>query len=53
MAYHCRFPNSECVGSGTKNGTCFTTAECTAKGGANIGTCANGFGICCSCESMQ
>jgi len=41
-----KFANSECTGS-TKNGTCYTKAECDATGGTQSGTCADGFGVCC------
>jgi len=45
-----RFPNTACVGtaSGSLNGTCYTASECTNKGGLSQGTCANGFGVCCT-----
>lgn len=46
-----KFANSECSGgsggSGARNGTCFTKAECTAVGGSSSGNCADGFGVCC------
>lgn len=41
-----KFANSECSG-GSRNGTCFTNAECTSIGGASTGSCADGFGVCC------
>jgi len=34
-------------GSGYRNGTCYTSSECTDKGGSPKGKCAAGFGICC------
>lgn len=44
-----RFPNDGCIVSGgTKNGTCYTTEECSSKGGVNGGSCASGFGVCCT-----
>lgn len=43
-----RFPNDACVGSNSRNGTCFTSAECSDKGGTNAGSCADGFGVCCT-----
>ncbi len=43
-----RFRNTACVG-GTKNGTCYTTAECALKAGVASGTCAQGYGVCCIC----
>jgi len=43
-----RFPNTGCTGSSSLNGTCYTTSECTNKGGTSSGSCANGFGVCCT-----
>jgi len=43
-----KFPNDACVGSGTNNGTCYTTQECADKGGTSSGSCADGFGVCCT-----
>lgn len=49
------FPNDVCVGNG-RNGTCYTTAECSSKGGTAGAACAGGFGVCCtvlmSCGNM-
>lgn len=42
-----KFENAPCVG-GTRNGTCFTSAECDSAGGTEDGNCADGFGVCCS-----
>merc|ERR1711892_790839 len=44
-----QFPNEACSStSGTySNGTCFTSAECSSKGGSAQGNCAAGFGVCC------
>lgn len=41
-----KFENAPCVG-GTRNGTCFTSAECDSAGGEEDGDCADGFGVCC------
>merc|ERR1711935_354981 len=41
-----KFPNDVCTGS-SRNGTCYTSEECSTKGGSNDGTCASGFGVCC------
>merc|ERR1719510_2137715 len=41
------FPNDACD-AGSKNGTCYTTEECSKKGGTNDGSCASGYGVCCS-----
>jgi len=44
-----RFPNDPCIiGSSSKNGTCYTAEECSNKGGTNGGSCASGFGVCCT-----
>ncbi|XP_059097782.1 uncharacterized protein LOC131892064 [Tigriopus californicus] len=43
-----RFPNEPCIGQASKNGTCYTADECTSKGGTNAGTCAQGYGVCCT-----
>lgn len=43
-----RFPNDGCVGSGARNGTCYTSQECADKGGTSSGSCADGFGVCCT-----
>ena len=42
-----KFPNSNCEGSGSLNGTCYTATECTSLGGTTSGSCASGFGVCC------
>ena len=44
-----RFPNSVCSG-GTLNGTCYSAEECTSRGGTNGGSCAGGYGVCCTCK---
>jgi len=41
-----KFQNAPCIG-GTRNGTCFTSAECESAGGTEDGDCADGFGKCC------
>merc|ERR1712018_1101276 len=46
------FPNSGCssqstTGNKARNGTCFTSTECSDKGGTVSGNCAAGFGVCC------
>jgi hypothetical protein len=33
------------------NGVCFQRDECAQLGGTPIDSCANGFGVCCACES--
>ena len=44
-----RFPNKACAGS-SYNGTCYTTSECSTRGGSSSGTCAGGYGVCCICK---
>merc|ERR1711971_287130 len=41
-----KFPNDVCAGA-TRNGTCYTSEECSSKGGTSDGPCASGFGVCC------
>jgi len=46
------FKNEECTSlstltGGARYGTCYTTTECTDKGGTTSGNCASGFGVCC------
>jgi len=43
-----KFPNDPCVGSGARNGTCYTSQECSDKSGTSSGSCADGFGVCCT-----
>merc|ERR1711910_243648 len=43
-----KFPNDPCDVSSTKNGTCYTSEECSDKGGTSIGSCAEGYGVCCT-----
>lgn len=42
-----KFKNTACSGSGSKNGTCYTEAECSNKGGSAQGSCSAGYGVCC------
>jgi len=41
-----KFANDVCAGT-SRNGTCYTSQECTDKGGSETTTCAGGFGVCC------
>merc|ERR1712013_6767 len=45
-----QFPNEVCtsLSSSTTNGTCYTSSECSSKGGSADGNCAAGFGVCCA-----
>ncbi|XP_059087694.1 uncharacterized protein LOC131884073 isoform X2 [Tigriopus californicus] len=43
-----QFPNDSCNGSNGKNGTCYTSAECESRVGTSSGSCASGYGICCT-----
>jgi len=42
-----KFKNDACAGSDMKNGTCYTEAECSDRGGKSSGSCAEGYGVCC------
>merc|ERR1711953_419741 len=42
-----KFPNDACD-AGNKNGTCYTKDECDNLGGTNDGSCASGYGVCCT-----
>jgi len=42
------FPNEACISSlDNTNGTCLSPSDCRIIGGANEGSCASGFGVCC------
>ena len=43
------FPNDPCD-AGSRNGTCYTKEECSQLGGTNDGSCAQGYGVCCTCN---
>ena len=47
-----QFPNQQCTASSssTTYGTCYTSSECTSKGGSSDGNCAAGFGVCCKLQ---
>lgn len=44
------FPNNQCTAKSdtTMYGTCYTSSECSNKGGTVDGNCAAGFGVCCT-----
>ena len=50
-----RFRNNPCTGtdSANSNGTCYSSQECSDKGGSNVGSCAGGYGVCCTCELIS
>lgn len=43
-----QFQNGPCSTASGLNGTCYTLSECTAKNGMSSGSCAGGFGVCCT-----
>lgn len=43
-----KFPNSACTGTTAFNGTCYTSEECAVRDGTATGSCAQGFGVCCT-----
>lgn len=42
-----KFKNDVCKATSAKNGTCYTSQECSNIGGSSSGSCADGFGVCC------
>merc|ERR1711993_190899 len=47
------FKNEECtsdtsLAGGARKGTCYSSTECSDKGGTKSGNCASGFGVCCA-----
>merc|ERR1711983_647179 len=44
-----QFPNQQCTGSSSTStyGICYTSTECSSRGGSADGNCAAGFGVCC------
>lgn len=48
LTYIVRYQNTACSNPDQESGTCLADAECTRRAGTNIGTCANGYGTCCS-----
>ena len=46
-----KFTNDFCEStSNSRNGTCYTSQECSDLGGTAGSSCAEGFGVCCTCE---
>ena len=47
-----RFPNKPCQGNdaSASNGTCYAADECSERNGAAAGSCAGGYGVCCTCN---
>lgn len=43
-----KFANDVCNGTDNKYGTCYTEDECEDKGGKASGSCAEGYGVCCT-----
>lgn len=43
-----RFQNTVCEGSNNQQGTCYTTEECENNKGEASGSCADGYGVCCT-----
>lgn len=49
-----RFKNEPCKSSSTREGTCYTAAECENLGGSEKGdSCAEGFGVCCEFSDVK
>lgn len=48
-----KFQNDPCQSTETMDyyqGICYHATECTALNGTAMGTCANGYGVCCVCK---
>ncbi len=45
-----KFRNDICNVSDDVHGVCYTTGECSDRGGQPRTSCAAGFGTCCVCE---
>lgn len=43
-----RFQNTACHSDQEESGTCLSDNECSRRAGISIGSCANGYGSCCS-----
>ncbi|KAL1517877.1 hypothetical protein ABEB36_001583 [Hypothenemus hampei] len=43
-----QFNNQACAGPSGETGTCVAPADCKRKGGISIGSCASGYGVCCT-----
>ncbi|XP_059079506.1 uncharacterized protein LOC131877755 isoform X2 [Tigriopus californicus] len=43
-----QFVNGPCNTTAGRQGACFTPDECLSRGGMGAGTCAAGFGVCCT-----
>lgn len=48
LTYIVRYQNTACSNPDQESGTCLADAECSRRAGTNIGSCANGYGTCCS-----
>jgi len=47
-----QFPNTACSTDSRMDGVCYSEMECTEKGGTVDGTCASGFGTCCTFSAV-
>jgi len=43
-----KFPNDGCTSSLDTYGVCYSASECASRGGTSSGSCASGFGVCCT-----
>jgi len=43
-----RFDNDPCGADSGLNGTCLASSECSTRGGTASGSCASGYGVCCT-----
>jgi len=45
-----RFDNDPCTADSGLNGTCLAASECSTRGGTASGSCASGYGVCCTLQ---
>ena len=48
-----KFPNDACNTTLGLAGVCYTATECASLGGSSSGSCASGFGVCCTFRNNQ
>ena len=48
-----KFPNDACNTTLGLAGVCYTATECASLGGSSSGSCARGFGVCCTFRNNQ
>ena len=44
--------NTVCTADSGLDGVCYTTEECEDRSGTSSGTCAEGYGVCCTSNDV-